>query len=480
MNVAPFERLAAATEAFVTSLRRVLRGAAFDDAFLGGCESIAPNQPDVLRLDLVRWHLRRRDDSASVLARLFAYGDVVVEARARAVFGESLLAESIALGLLEYDVHGVRARFRIVPFEGLHVLSDDLSFDGDPVMGPGRTTQTLSAALPSKVQGSVLDVGCGAGTIAMVACARGARVVAVDISPRAVAMTQLNARLNELTCDARVGDLTAPVGAETFDLIVSQPPFVASPDAEGTTFLHGGRRGDELLLRLLSEIPPRLGAKGRALVLADVPDVGESWGRRVVQHLGSITSLGVLVGFGGVVDADVLAIQLGAFASPSMGQFGERIVAYRAHLADVGVARTFHALLDIRPSDVPFAAERRWDRFAGVSSSDFEMAWRGVELASRSDDAVLASALRLPTGMRIRVDRDPVTEQVSIRLESTTVQQELSEGAAAVVDTVISSATVAEALSAVLPPDASSGLVADACRLVRSLLVSGALVPLRG
>lgn len=477
MNVAAFDRLAEASSAFLASLRHVLREAAFDDAFLGSCESIAPNQPDVLRVDLVRWHLRRREGAAAVLARLFAYGDGVEGDLAERVFGASLLRESIELGLIDSRDGNVRALFRVVPVEGLHVLSDDLTSDGDPVMGPGRTTQTLLAVLPPRLAGDLLDVGCGAGTVALVAAARGARVVAVDISSRAVAMTRFNARLNDVACDARVGDLTAPARGERFDWIVSQPPFVASPDAEATTFLHGGRRGDELLLRLLSEIPPLLGERGRALVLADLPDVGEPWARRVVRHLGTGGSLGVLVSFGGVVDADMLAIQLGAFASSSTGRFADRIVAYRAHLADVGVERTLHALIDVRRSDVAFAAERRWERFGGVSASELEVAWRGAELASRSEEVLGASRLQLPNGARIRVDRDPVSERVAIRLEASAVRQELSEGAAAVLETIVACASVSEALLEVLPQDAPRALVEEAFRLVRSLLVSGALIP---
>jgi SAM-dependent methyltransferase len=476
VKIAVFDRLEEASSAFLASLRRVLREAAFDDAFLGACESIASNQPDVLRVDLVRWHLRRRDGAAAVLARLFAYGDAVDVDRVERVFGQSLLREAIELGLMDSHEGIVRAPFRIVPVEGLDVLSDDLTSDGDPVMGPGRTTQTLIAALPLRPQGDVLDVGCGAGTVALVAAARGARVVAVDISPRAIAMTRFNARLNDMACDARVGDLTVPAGDEQFDWIVSQPPFVASPDPEATTFLHGGRRGDELLLRLLAEIPPRLRVSGRALVLADLPDVGESWARRVAQHLGA-GSHGILVNFGGVVDADMLAIQLGAFASSAAGRFGDRIVAYRAHLAEVGVARTLHALIDVRGSDVAFAAERRWERFGGVQAADFEVAWRGAALASQAEEVLLASRLRLPEGARIRVDRDPVSDRATIRLEASTVRHELSEGAAAVLETIVACTTVSDALREVLPPDAPRGFVQEALRLVRSLLVSGALVP---
>ena len=87
------------------------------------------------------------------------------------------------------------------------------------------------------------------------------------------------------------------------------------------------------------------------------------------------------------------------------------------------------------------------------------MAWRGAELASRSEEVLGASRLQLPNGARIRVDRDPVSERVAIRLEASAVRQELSEGAAAVLETIVACASVSEALLEVLPQDAPRALV---------------------
>jgi release factor glutamine methyltransferase len=81
---------------------------------------------------------------------------------------------------------------------------------------------------------SVVDVGTGAGGIALALAAKRpeASVTAIDLSPGALALAAENAVANDL--DGRVefleGDLLEPVAARTFDLVVSNPPYVATGD----------------------------------------------------------------------------------------------------------------------------------------------------------------------------------------------------------------------------------------------------------
>jgi release factor glutamine methyltransferase len=78
----------------------------------------------------------------------------------------------------------------------------------------------------------VLDLCTGSGAIA-VALAKelpAATVVATDISIGAVAIAKTNVERNAVAdrVTVRVGDLFAPVQGEQFDLIVSNPPYIAS------------------------------------------------------------------------------------------------------------------------------------------------------------------------------------------------------------------------------------------------------------
>jgi release factor glutamine methyltransferase len=80
----------------------------------------------------------------------------------------------------------------------------------------------------------VLDIGVGSGCIA-VSLARllpGAEVLGVERSPEALAVAWRNAEKNGVTVTLFEGSLFEPFPGERFDLIVSNPPYIASGDLE--------------------------------------------------------------------------------------------------------------------------------------------------------------------------------------------------------------------------------------------------------
>ena len=133
----------------------------------------------------------------------------------------------------------------------------------DHVLGIGGATLTLLEMTVRERVDSALDVGCGCGIQALYLATHADRVVATDLSSRACALTQFNAALNEAVIDVREGSLFEPVEGETFDLIVTNPPFVITPDSvRGAAGLleyrDGGMDRDNLIravLRANWEIP---------------------------------------------------------------------------------------------------------------------------------------------------------------------------------------------------------------------------------
>jgi len=80
----------------------------------------------------------------------------------------------------------------------------------------------------------IVDIGTGSGAI-VVALAHSlphAQITAIDLSPAALEIAEENARRNSVAERIRFlrGDLLDPVAAESFDLVVSNPPYVPETD----------------------------------------------------------------------------------------------------------------------------------------------------------------------------------------------------------------------------------------------------------
>ncbi|KOY83935.1 peptide chain release factor N(5)-glutamine methyltransferase [Lysinibacillus macroides] len=78
------------------------------------------------------------------------------------------------------------------------------------------------------------DIGTGSGAIAIsmkLECPA-LTVVATDLSKAALATAQKNAQRLEANIDCRLGDLTAPLAGEKFDIVLSNPPYIAFDEAQ--------------------------------------------------------------------------------------------------------------------------------------------------------------------------------------------------------------------------------------------------------
>lgn len=175
---------------------------------------------------------------------------------------------------------GEDAPARVHQYEGLRLFADDPHVRGRPDdvigVGPsGKVVAHLTVRRPAKL---ALDLGCGGGLLALLASRHTALVVGTDLNPRAIALAAINARWNEIqNVEFRQGDLFEPVMGMKFDLVVSNPPLLISPDFR-FYYRDGSGSVSGICDRILARLPEFLEEMGMATIHAHWPVyAGETW-----------------------------------------------------------------------------------------------------------------------------------------------------------------------------------------------------------
>jgi hypothetical protein len=215
--------------------------------------------------------LRRAAHAPPALAAALRF--FVLEQPAEADELERLLpplraGDLVDLGLAAEDSGLVRPTARIVAHERFLIASDPVggAHRPDHVMGVTRPTTLLSHLTVRRPVRRALEIGTGNGILALIASTHADRVVATDVNEHALALAELNARLNGVTnVEFRLGSFLEPVEGERFDLVFSNPPYVISPETE-YLFRDAGLGRDRLSEHVVSILPDALADDGYATV----------------------------------------------------------------------------------------------------------------------------------------------------------------------------------------------------------------------
>src|SRR5512132_2572894 len=199
----------------------------------------------------------------ATLLRLFLLSLPVPLADARAALSPLTVEHSLRLGIVRRSPGGLESTVRLLPAGDLVIACDRSSesapdLAADHVMGVASSSVFLASLTVRRPIERALDIGCGNGIQAVLAARHAQRVVACDVNPRALNFTLFNGSLNGVeNIECRGGSFFEPVAGETFDLIVSNPPFVISPD-NAIAFRDGGLGGDAVTRRVVREAPAYL------------------------------------------------------------------------------------------------------------------------------------------------------------------------------------------------------------------------------
>lgn len=114
------------------------------------------------------------------------------------------------------------------------------------------------------------------------------RVVLSDISPKALAIAQINAQRNGVDVESLEGDLLTPFQGRKADLILCNPPYISSKEYEELDpsvknfeprlALVGGESGYEFYERMEKEMPAYLNAGAKVYF-----EIGYNQGKRLLE-----------------------------------------------------------------------------------------------------------------------------------------------------------------------------------------------------
>lgn len=166
---------------------------------------------------------------------------------------------------------GFRSAVRLSSLDGLLFMHSAYPTTAADAVFFGPDTYRFARAILAHLgqRGPVrraVDIGCGGGPGAVLLARANpdAEVLAVDINPAALRMTRVNAALAGVRVAAVESDLLSAV-AGTFDLIISNPPYLVDPDVRA--YRHGGGPlGAGLSLAILDAAMGRLTPGGTLLL----------------------------------------------------------------------------------------------------------------------------------------------------------------------------------------------------------------------
>jgi len=361
------------------------------------------------------------------------------------------LDEALAGGLLSEDGvdDTVRARVDIRPYGESDVdwwLVSDLGaglvtghnapMRPDYVLGVGGASTTLAQLTVREPVDRALDVGTGCGVQALHLSRHAGQITATDLNLRALEFARLTAALS-LAEEAdrislRSGNLFEPVRDERYDLIVSNPPFVISPEssrgAGRFVYRDASLPGDGLCRRFLEQVSAHLAEDGWCQILANWLHVeGADWRERVAPWVRA-TGCDAWVVQREVQDpAEYAELWLRDSGDHGTPQYVERYQAYLDYFAANRIEAVGFGWITLRAtgSDLPSVRIEELTGHIDQPLGALVPDWfdRQAFVRETEDDELLRSTLAVPAGLVLEQLAEPGGDgwtTVSSKLRQTT------------------------------------------------------------
>jgi len=212
------------------------------------------------------YNCSKSKEPCAVLARLWLMSQKVAPQELEPILGKKLLEFLGDWGLLVEHDGGLGGSVDIHPCLGRYFLTDraiGLQRDLQSVYHLGGDSYALAWLAPRLPFQRGLDLATGSGVHAVLAAEHTAEVHAVDISQRALDFATFNATLNETrTITFHLGDIYEVLPETQFDFVLSNLPWVPTPDEPMELYRSGGLDGEVLIRRMVQGLPGRLQVGG--------------------------------------------------------------------------------------------------------------------------------------------------------------------------------------------------------------------------
>jgi methylase of polypeptide subunit release factors len=340
----------------------------------------------------------RTDSPYNILVRLFWLGRAVSEPVLREKLPGLDVEQLEGVGLLARRDGTIRSTTKLGPYHDLLMAGDfgpeinpDLS--ADHVLGVSAASMTLANMTVHRKVKTALDLGTGAGIQAFLVACHADHVIGTDTNLRALNFARFNAKLNGIdSIEWREGSLYEPVMNQRFDLIVSNPPFVISPESR-FTFRDTNLPGDTVSEQVVRGAGPRLCEGGFACILFNWYHDETDWDSRPKSWMSNTSCDGWLICFKTTDPLTYAADWLRTSVGQNSKEYGRCLDEWMAYYEQMGIRRISAGAMIMRKR----SRHANWFRahaidkghYTGSSGNQIERIFTAEDLLQDLDDRQL-------------------------------------------------------------------------------------------
>ncbi len=297
----------------------------------------------------------------SGLLNLFLFESAVDPREAAESLYPAAIEPLIEAGILKRSGGAIEACVRVVPFDDLLVVSDrryiGSELPRDMVMGAGLSSSVLMRGTIRNPSARTLDLCAGSGIQGLAAASHSGSVLALEKNTHAIELGKFAAVLNGVdNIEFRESNFYSAAEDARFDLIVANPPFVISPEAE-FQFRDGGLGADRVAEHVARNGPRFLNEGGYLQMVCDWANYRDRGWEEHLAEWASDSGCDMLVLRGrGMTAREYPGIWIGEMYSRMPEVYLEKACRWLAYYREQGIESMNFGFITLRKR----SAARNW------------------------------------------------------------------------------------------------------------------------